>query len=181
MNLRLIALLSATVVMTAGAVTTTIAAESARKPAAAGPASLQDVMKGKIAPAADVVWMAVGSVDDKDVKPETPAQWKKVRDAALVLASAPTLLAGPDLPIVRPGNKLQDEGQDGNLSSAEMKTKIAANRAEFAGYAKALQAHANDVVKAVDRKDADAIMEIGGAIDEACEACHTKFWYPGAK
>ncbi len=180
MDMRLIAALGAAVALTAGvgAVTTTIAAESGRPPGAL--ASVQDVMKTRIAPAADVVWMAVSAVDDKEIKPETDSDWKKVRDAALVLADAPNLLAGPGRPIVSPGNKLQDEGQEGNLTAAEMQKRISANPAAFATYARALQATANRAVQAADRKDADAIMEIGGAIDEACEACHTKYWYPGA-
>lgn len=182
MNLRLIALVGAATALAAGAVTTTIAAAPA-KPAAARPAAratLHEIMKDRIAPAADVVWMAVGSVDDHDVKPETPAQWKKVRDAALVLASAPGLV-GPGLTVVKPGVKLADEGQDGNLTSGQMQKMIAANPGAFVAYAQALKVQADKVVTAVDHKDADAIMEIGGAIDEACEACHVKYWYPGAK
>jgi len=35
-------------------------------------------------------------------------------------------------------------------------------------------------LKAVDSKDADALVEAGGAIYEACEQCHKRFWYPNA-
>jgi hypothetical protein len=34
------------------------------------------------------------------------------------------------------------------------------------------------IVAAVDSRDTAALMELGGELDEACEACHTAFWYP---
>ena len=29
-----------------------------------------------------------------------------------------------------------------------------------------------------DKKDADALQDAGETIDEACEQCHLKYWYP---
>jgi cytochrome c556 len=31
---------------------------------------------------------------------------------------------------------------------------------------------------AIDKKDADALSDAGETIDEACEQCHLKYWYP---
>ena len=39
---------------------------------------------------------------------------------------------------------------------------------------------AASALKATEARDVDALLEAGGQIDEACEACHKKFWYPGA-
>jgi uncharacterized small protein (DUF1192 family) len=153
---------------------------AAPAPAPAPAASLHDIMKNQIAPAADVVWKSVGAVDDKEIKPETDADWKKVRDAAQVLVDAPNLLLKPGLQIVNAGAKIQDEGQEGNLSVAEMQKRIAANQAEFAAFARNLQTTATAAVAAAEKKDVNGITDVGGRIDEACEACHARFWYPGS-
>ena len=31
---------------------------------------------------------------------------------------------------------------------------------------------------AIDKKDVDGLSDAGEAIDEACEQCHLKYWYP---
>ena len=31
---------------------------------------------------------------------------------------------------------------------------------------------------AIDAKDPNRLLEVGGEIDEACEACHLVYWYP---
>jgi hypothetical protein len=35
------------------------------------------------------------------------------------------------------------------------------------------------MLRAIDAKDPKAMVEVGGAMDEICEACHVVFWYPG--
>jgi hypothetical protein len=37
------------------------------------------------------------------------------------------------------------------------------------------------LLKAVEAKDTDAMMEAGATMDQVCEGCHLKFWYPGQK
>lgn len=152
-------------------------------PATARPqlvASLHEIMMSEVAPAADVIWKSVGTVNNKDVKPETAEDWQRVRNAAVILAEAPNLLVLEGRQVVKTGAKIQDEGQAGNLSSAEMQTRIDADRASFVQYARVLQDSAVAAIAAVDKKDVDGITDVGGKIDEACEACHKVFWYPGA-
>jgi hypothetical protein len=31
----------------------------------------------------------------------------------------------------------------------------------------------------VKKKDANALWQAGGDLDEACEGCHLEYWYPG--
>jgi hypothetical protein len=80
---------------------------------------------------------------------------------------------------VASGGKIQDEGQAGNLPSAEIQKLIEADPAAFRKYAKALQDATLETMTAIDAKNIDALTETGGKIDEACEACHLKYWYPG--
>ena len=35
------------------------------------------------------------------------------------------------------------------------------------------------VLDIVRRKDADAMWDAGEILDQACEACHRSYWYPG--
>ena len=156
-------------------------ADKAAAPAAAGPvlaASIHEIMQSEVAPNADILWKSVGSVNNKEVKPETDEDWQKLRHAAITLSEVPNLLVMDGRQVVKAGAKVQDEGQEGNLPAAEMQTRIAADRASFVMLAKGLQDAAVKAVAAVDAKNVDAISEVGGAIDEACEACHVKFWYP---
>ena len=37
---------------------------------------------------------------------------------------------------------------------------------------------ATDFKTAKDKKDAEALSDAGETIDEACEQCHLKYWYP---
>ena len=34
------------------------------------------------------------------------------------------------------------------------------------------------MLKAVDAKNVDGILDAGDRIDKACETCHLKYWYP---
>jgi hypothetical protein len=33
-------------------------------------------------------------------------------------------------------------------------------------------------LEAIDAKDAKRLLDVGGDIDAACEACHLVYWYP---
>jgi hypothetical protein len=36
-----------------------------------------------------------------------------------------------------------------------------------------------EVLEVVKKKDVDGLFPAGGDLDEACEACHLEYWYPG--
>ena len=33
-------------------------------------------------------------------------------------------------------------------------------------------------LKAIEKKDAEGLLNTGDGIDKACENCHLKYWYP---
>jgi hypothetical protein len=33
----------------------------------------------------------------------------------------------------------------------------------------------------VKKRDPDSLFKVGGDLDDACEACHLEYWYPGDK
>ena len=38
-----------------------------------------------------------------------------------------------------------------------------------------------EILEIVKNRKADELFEAGGNLDEACEACHIQYWYPGDK
>ena len=113
-------------------------------------------------------------------QPRTDAEWLQVRLRALQLAEAANLLMIPGRQVGHPGQQADDLGTPGYLSIAQAQSAIDAERDIFLAYAAALRDTAVRAVSAVDQRNLDEFLEVGGQIDEACEQCHQKFWYPGA-
>jgi Cytochrome C' len=134
-------------------------------------ASTIALMTGVIAPTSDAIWQAMPA-SDKD--------WAELRYKVLLMAEAANLLAVPDRPGLLPGEKLASPAGPGDLPPEKSAEKIKAEWATYLAYAQTLQNGAMATLKAVDAKDADALVEAGGAIYEACEQCHKRFWYPDA-
>jgi hypothetical protein len=141
--------------------------------------SIAELMEAIVMPEADVLWNAVEytSTDEGDamIGPETDEGWLEVRHSALALEEIANNLMIPGRPADKPGT----EAPQGELSPAEIEALIDAQRGAWNAYAQALRAVARQAVDAIDARDAEAIfLDIGGALDEACEACHQTFWYP---
>jgi hypothetical protein len=51
---------------------------------------------------------------------------------------------------------------------------------DFASHAIALHDTAVAALKAIDAKGVEGLSDVGGPIDEACESCHMKYWYPNS-
>jgi hypothetical protein len=56
-----------------------------------------------------------------------------------------------------------------------------ANPAALAAFAQSNRTVALQLVDAVDRRDVQKLSDLGGSLDEVCEACHKTFWYPDQK
>jgi hypothetical protein len=134
-------------------------------------ASTIALMTGVIVPTSDAIWQAMPA-SDKD--------WADLRYKVLLIAEAANLLAVPDRPTLLPGEKLASPAGPGDLTPEQSAAKIKAEWPTYLAYAQTLQNGAMATLKAVDSKDADALVEAGGAIYEACEQCHKRFWYPNA-
>jgi cytochrome c556 len=48
-------------------------------------------------------------------------------------------------------------------------------------HAKDLQATAVKALAAAKAHDKDGLLDVGEAIDSACESCHVVYWYPDEK
>jgi hypothetical protein len=142
-------------------------------------ATIHEIMEHIVAPSADEVWNSTAVLTDEsgvhDLSPQSDAEWEKLRGAAVMLAEAPNLMAAPGRKVVPPGETI---GAGGTLDAAAIQERMDEQHAEFATNAAALQASAVKALKAIDARDKKALADIGGEIDEVCESCHKRFWYP---
>jgi hypothetical protein len=153
------------------------------QPAYVPTATVKDLMLSLVDPSADEVWNAVSTTSTSagiiDNVPKTDEDWTKVRHGALKLVEAANLLQMPGRHVARPGEKSETPGVE--LEPSEMEALINKDRGAFIARAQALQNVSAKVLQAVDAKDANKVFEVGDEIDEACENCHTHYWYPNEK
>jgi cytochrome c556 len=142
------------------------------------PLTIQELMETRVDPSADVLWDSVAFIasakGEEERRPRTPAEWDAVRRSALALIEAVGELSVPGR---RVASRDKAPGP-GELSTSDIQQLIDSNPGAFARHARGLRSAAAKALAAIDAQDADALMTAGGLIDEACEACHTTYWYP---
>jgi hypothetical protein len=147
-------------------------------------AGISDIMAIEVDPSADALWASVSTVvtksGTKNNRPTTDKQWDELRGRAVILIEAANLLLVDGRRVAREGvQKIEDQGTPGNLSAEQSQNLIDANRNSFASFASGLRVVGEQMLKAIDAKNPEDLMEAGSALDEVCEGCHLKFWYPG--
>lgn len=146
--------------------------------------SVKELMEHIIDPTAD--WIFDAAVIDVSAKgtqttvPISDDDWLKVQRGALLLAESSNLLKMPR-PMAPPGDQPTPTsgGPAPELSPAEIAAKVKANPALWNSHADELRTVALKSLDAVKAKNVDALFQVGGEIDKACENCHLEFWYPG--
>jgi hypothetical protein len=142
--------------------------------------TVKDLMESIIDPSADVIWGAVGTVADKqgvrDLSPKTPEDWLDLRRAAVRLVEGGNLLMMPGRAAAPAGVKSDAPGVE--LEPAEIAVLIGKEREGFDAFAMALQSVGVEALQAIEAKNADRLIEVGGRMEEVCESCHQTFWYP---
>ena len=142
-------------------------------------ASVQELMQDVVDPAADGVWNAVETdVTEHGIRvrqPQDVAQWQEVRRAAIVLLESSNLLLMDGRRVGRFDFPAEAQGA---LDSTHIEQRIAAERTAFNAFAAALRETTTTALAAVDARDTTQLVIAGGAIDQVCEGCHLKFWYP---
>jgi hypothetical protein len=158
-------------------------AETPRQAAIAPTATIKDLMDAIVDPSADLVWDSVATTVAEnginDRVPRSDADWAVVRHGAIGLVEGANLLMMPGRHVAPSGVKSETPGVE--LEPEEMDALIAKDRATWERHAQDLHAVSLEVLHAVDTKDADALFEVGGRIDTACENCHKQYWYPNEK
>jgi hypothetical protein len=163
-------------------------------PAAAAPAeppyrpvaSIREIMNSVVDPNIDPVWESVQSVLEHgkdggkfaDRLPKTDEDWAVVRAHALVVSEAANLLMMPNRPVAPPGAPSLAPGVE--LKPEEIQALIDKNRDGWNYFVTQFQDSLKPAIEAIDKKDAQGLFNVGGAIDQTCENCHAAFWYPNA-
>jgi hypothetical protein len=160
---------------------------AACRPAVAPPTpvqSIQELMATVVDPSADAVWEAVstevtaaGIIERAPVSAE---EWQAVRRNAAALADAARLLEAEHRPVAPAGKVLEDAHVAGILKAEEIEARIAATGPQFKERAQELGKFAQEALAAIDARDTARLVAAGGRIDQACERCHSVYWYPNA-
>lgn len=141
-------------------------------------ASVKELMDAQVDPSADVIWESVytriSEAGREDHQPRTPEDWQAVRRSALTLIESTNLLVMAGRRIA-PADAPREPGEP---STAVLQQRLDTNHEAFVGFAQALRQVALKTLDAIDAKDPQRLFDVGGEIDEACEACHVVFWYP---
>ena len=143
-------------------------------------ATIEDVMRHIVDPAADAVWESVVTdvTADGVVEhvPETDEDWEALRGHALTLVEATNLLMMTGRPVAAPGSRSEMPGID--LEPEQIEALLAADRTAWDAFVAGLRGSGLEVLSAVEARDVDALLVSGDALDLACENCHLRYWYP---
>jgi hypothetical protein len=141
-------------------------------------ASIRELMDAQVDPAADAIWdsvvITITAAGEEDKQPRTEAEWQAVRRSAIILIEATNLLMMDHRRIAPAGAP----AVPGEASASVLEQRLDAHRPAFVGFAQALRNVSLQALEAIDARDATRLLEAGGEIDGACEACHLVYWYP---
>jgi cytochrome c556 len=151
-------------------------------------ATLRDVMQSVVAPSAQGLWEAVGTISNAKgtvhLEPRTDAEWAAVRRHAITLLESANILLVPGRHIAPTGAEtLRAEEADpgAELPPAEIEKRVNENWQTWTAMTHALNDSAMAILKTVDAKDARGLETTGSDLDAVCESCHLTFWYPPQK
>lgn len=145
-------------------------------------ATIQELMDAIVDPAADYIWDSVAVIYTEDGvdehRPQSEEDWQMVRYRALTLSEAANLLKIEGRRVAAEGATLEDADLEGIATPEEIQNAINQNPQAFAAFATGLQGAVDETLAAIDARDVDALLRSGETIDEACEQCHSTYWYP---
>ena len=114
--------------------------------------TMQQLMLWIIDPSADAIWNSVGTITTEqgteEKHPKTDEEWATYRNAAAML--------------IESGNLLMLDGR-------------AQDKDQWMTTARGMADAAAQVLEAAEAKDVEAYFNAGGALYEACTACHSKY------
>jgi cytochrome c556 len=145
--------------------------------------TIKEIMDSVVDPSADVLWESVATTIDRtgqtDKMPRTDEDWVTVRRSAVALVEATNLLMIRPRRVAPAGEKSQYPGIE--LEPEQIQAAVDADRTAWVKHAHDLHDAAMVALKAIDAKNVKGLMDAGEGIDEACEKCHTQYWYPDKK
>lgn len=145
--------------------------------------TIQNIMLSVIDPNIDFVWNSVATVNTaqgtEERRPKTNKDWKEVKQHALAVFEGSKQLLLKDTKVADANANTSSHPVE--LSAADIQKTIDAHRSDYAKRVEALQHALKLTIAAIDAKNVDELEKAGGIVDQACEQCHTQFWYPNDK
>ena len=145
-------------------------------------ATIKDLMDSEVDPSADILWDSVATTVSKEgideKAPRTDDDWAMVRHSAITLIEATNLLIMDGRHVAKPGEKAENPQVE--LAPEQIQTMIDQDRAAWIKFAHGLHDAGTAALKAIDAKNVQGLSDAGEGIDEACEQCHLKYWYPNS-
>src|SRR3974390_1372055 len=133
----------------------------------------------EVDPSSDLIWRSVSSratIKGRfDQVPKNDKEWQQVRDEAVILGEAANLLMTPGR---RAARFKCTRGAHGPLDVAAIDKRLTSNPYALPGFAAQMAEVARRIIDAADRRDTNAITDLGGQLDAVCESCHKLYWYP---
>ena len=147
--------------------------------------SVKELMASMIDPVADnifdAVWWEITPKGRVEHQPKADEDWEKVKVGAVSLAEGIYLLKVPR-PLTPSGDLNNSAGPNApELSPTAIKAKIDKDPVLWDAKIQALRNVGLEVLEVVKKKDVKALFDASGDLDDACEACHLEYWYPGDK
>ena len=143
-------------------------------------ATVKDIMDSIVDPNADFLWDSVSTESTTkgiiEKAPTTDDEWKELRRHTIALMEATDLLQIPLRKVALPGQKADNPQVE--LSPEVIKTLIDSDRGSWIKHAHELHDATSAMLKAVEAKNKDGVLDAGDLIDKACETCHKQYWYP---
>lgn len=145
--------------------------------------SVKELMESMIDPIADnifdAVWWDNTAKGVVEHRPTTDEDWEKVKVGAVTMVEGIELLKVPR-PWTPPGDVNNSTGPNPpELSPTQMQAKLDKDPVLWTAKIQALRNVGLEVLEIVKKKDANALWQAGGDLDDACEGCHLEYWYPG--
>ena len=160
--------------------TAAAAAQSTSPPVFRPTATIEEIMRSIIDPAADAVWDSVVTEVTPEgtttTQPETDDDWRGLRRSAITLVEATNLLLIEGRAVAVAESRSELPGID--LEPEEIASLLAQDRETWTRLVQGLHETSVDVLRAIDTTDIDGLLEAGADLDLACEACHSVYWYP---
>jgi hypothetical protein len=143
-------------------------------------ATVKDIMDSIVDPSADVLWEAVATTitaaGTEQRAPQTDEEWVNLRRRTVQLIEATNLLLIPGRHVARPGEKAEDPKIQ--LGPEQIEALINEDRQQWTTRAHGLHDAALVAQKAIEARNAEALLDAGDVLDKACENCHITYWYP---
>lgn len=145
------------------------------------PLHTRQAMVDGVNPAALAIWDVTNAAmnDEGGLDPALidAEAWGKIEDAARMLETYGKRMAEAEVIVAGGPDLVSGEVPPGVASKAQIQAMIDADPDGFRAVSADMAGQAAELVVAARTRDAAAAGDLASAIDGACQACHTRYWY----